>query len=115
MIFETTVFLFTILKLYQKAVEANQLGSNLLVTLYRDGICYYFVSTPLLSHWYDSTDSGPAGYDRYASSHCLTTGVALISVTGLRVFNFLIWLIFPMSLALVGILYVCIYLIPDKY
>ena len=44
MIFETTVFLFTIVKLYQKARETSHLGSNLLVILYRDGVCYYFVS-----------------------------------------------------------------------
>ena len=43
MIFETTVFLFTIFKLYQKALETSRMGSSLLVTLYRDGVCYYFV------------------------------------------------------------------------
>lgn len=44
MIFETTVFLFTIFKLYQKARQTSHVGSTLLVILYRDGVCYYFVS-----------------------------------------------------------------------
>jgi hypothetical protein len=56
MIFETTVFLFTIFKLYQKAIETNQMGSNLLVILYRDGVCYYFVSIPCHSRRFTPTD-----------------------------------------------------------
>ncbi|PVF97477.1 hypothetical protein CPB86DRAFT_706987 [Serendipita vermifera] len=44
MIFETTIFVITILKLYQKASQTYSLGSNLLMVLYRDGVCYYFVT-----------------------------------------------------------------------
>lgn len=42
MIFETTIFLLTIYKLYEKATVFDG-GSNLLLVLYRDGVSYYIV------------------------------------------------------------------------
>jgi hypothetical protein len=44
MVFETVIFVITVVKLYQKASQTYTLGSNLLMVLYRDGVCYYFVS-----------------------------------------------------------------------
>lgn len=66
-IFETTVFMLTIVKLYQKARQTSHVGSTLLVILYRDGVCYYFI------------------------------------MIALRIFNFLSWLVFPVSLTLIGV------------
>jgi hypothetical protein len=42
MIFETTTFILTIYKLYEKAA-IGQTSSGLLWVLYRDGVCYYLV------------------------------------------------------------------------
>lgn len=43
MIFETTIFLITSMKLYQKAKQTYSIGSELLSVLYRDGVVYYVV------------------------------------------------------------------------
>jgi hypothetical protein len=43
MLFETVIFVLTILKLYQRAFETYRLGSKLLMVLYRDGVCHYLV------------------------------------------------------------------------
>lgn len=49
MVFETTTFILTIFKLYQKAAETHGTGSNLLAVLYRDGVFYYFVGILLFA------------------------------------------------------------------
>ncbi|PVF97484.1 hypothetical protein CPB86DRAFT_423997 [Serendipita vermifera] len=43
MIFETTIFIITLIKLYQNASRTYALGSKLIMVLYRDGICYYLI------------------------------------------------------------------------
>ncbi|PVF97483.1 hypothetical protein CPB86DRAFT_785784 [Serendipita vermifera] len=66
MVFETIIFAITVLKLYQKASQIYTLGSKLLMVLYRDGVCYYFI------------------------------------IIGLRIFTFISWLAFPISLLFVS-------------
>ncbi|PVF97481.1 hypothetical protein CPB86DRAFT_423819 [Serendipita vermifera] len=66
MVFETIIFAITVLKLYQKASELYALGSKLLMVLYRDGVCYYFI------------------------------------IIGLRIFTFVSWVAFPISLLFVS-------------
>ncbi|KAG8844784.1 hypothetical protein FRB91_002317 [Serendipita sp. 411] len=43
MIFETTTFLITIMRLYQRAANMHGLSSRLFPVLYRDGVSYYFI------------------------------------------------------------------------
>ncbi|KAG8769970.1 hypothetical protein FRC16_006513 [Serendipita sp. 398] len=56
MVFETTIFIITTTRLYQRAGQAAALfGSKLLLVLYRDGVCYYLIiiglRTWLLLSW----------------------------------------------------------------
>ncbi|PVG00999.1 hypothetical protein CPB86DRAFT_135380 [Serendipita vermifera] len=43
MLFETTIFLLTIFQLYKRALQTHKETSQLLIVLYRDGVCYYFI------------------------------------------------------------------------
>ena len=107
--FEITTFLMSMYKAWNYARENGDFSSNpLLHVLYRDGILYSVVCPCLVqpAHLQSNALSHP-GYNgcvstiaSHFSGRWLTPSLHL---TGMRVFNLICWLIFPVSLVFVGV------------
>lgn len=109
--FEVITFLMSIYKIWNHARENGDLSSNpLLRVLYCDGVLYFVVRPCFIQSAYPQSNSlTHLGYNGCVSTitsrHRFLNRMADSDLCspGIRVFNLICWLIFPVSLMFVGV------------